>query len=150
MESFPEGELRTRLLEVMDVMSDRAVIDYRATEGNIAIIHYTFAGEQDEDAGYKEERMRDVCGGVCFKEFVLFFGECVQYYITEETASGSELRTSGVLRKNDILGSDEGSRFGLISDMIVSNTLQDYDTFDKLYDEYYKKEFLNKKLFRLK
>ena len=54
-----------------------------------------------------------------------------------------------MLRKNDVLGSDEGSKFGLISDMIVSNTLQDYDTFDKLYDEYYKKEFLNKKLFRL-
>ena len=148
-ESFPEGELRTRLLEVMDVMSDRAVIDYRATEGNSAVIHYTFASEQDENAGYKEERMRDVCGGVCFKEFVLFFGECVQYYITEETATGSELRTSGVLRKNDVLGSEDGSKFGLISDMIVSNTLQDYDTFDKLYDEYYKKEFLNKKLFRL-
>ena len=93
--------------------------------------------------------MRDVCGGVCFKEFVLFFGECVQYYITEETATGSELKTSGVLRKTDVLGSAEGSVFGLISDMLVSNTLQDYDTFDKLYDEYYKKEFLNKKLFSL-
>ncbi|MCR4793099.1 MAG: DUF5717 family protein [Lachnospiraceae bacterium] len=148
-ESFPEGELRTELLEVMDVMSDRTVIDYRATEGGSAVIHYTFAGDQDEDAGYKEERMRNVCGGVCFKEFVLFFGECVQYYITEETSAGSELRTSGVLRKNDVLGPAEGSRFGLISDMLVSNTLQDYETFDKLYDEYYKKEFLNRKLFRL-
>ena len=48
-----------------------------------------------------------------------------------------------------MLGSAEGSEFGLISDMLVSNTLQDYDTFDKLYDEYYKKEFLNKKLFSL-
>ncbi len=148
-EAFPEGELRTELLEVMDVMSDRTVIDYRATEGNSAVIHYTFTGDQGDYGKYKEERMRDVCGGVCFKEFVLFFGECVQYYITEETASGSELRTSGVLRKNDVLGPAEGSRFGLISDMLISNTLQDYDTFDKLYDEYYKKEFLNKKLFRL-
>lgn len=148
-EAFPEGDLRTDLLEVLDVMHDRTIIDYRASEGNTAIIHYTFAGDSEEDCKYKEERMRDVCGGVCFKEFVLFFGECVQYYITEETAAGSELKTSGVLRKNDVLGASEGSVFGLISDMLVSNTLQDYDTFDKLYDEYYRKEFLNKKLFSL-
>ncbi len=146
---FPEGELRIELLETLDAMCDRTIIDYRASEGNTAVIHYTFADGEGDEGKYKEERMRNVCGGVCFKEFVLFFGECVQYYITEETGAGSELKTSGVLRKNDILGPAEGSRFGLISDMLVSNTLQDYETFDKLYDEYYRKEYLNKKLFSL-
>ncbi|MBO6007043.1 MAG: hypothetical protein J6P78_00585, partial [Lachnospiraceae bacterium] len=148
-DSFPEGELRMKLLEVLDVMCDRTIIDYRASEGNTAIIHYTFASDSGETGKYREERMREVCGGVCFKEFILFFGECVQYYITEETGNASELRTSGVLRKNDVLGPTEGTRFGLISDMLVSNTLQDGETFDKLYDEYYQKEYMNKKLFSL-
>ena len=148
-DSFPEGELRMKLLEVLDVMCDRTIIDYRASEGNSAVIHYTFASDSGETGKYREERMREVCGGVCFKEFILFFGECVQYYITEETGAGSELRTSGVLRKNDVLGPAEGTRFGLISDMLVSNTLQDGETFDKLYDEYYQKEFMNRKLFSL-
>ncbi len=148
-DSFPEGELRMKLLEVMDVMCDRTVIDYRASEGNTAVIHYTYAEDDSDQCKYKEERMREVCGGVCFKEFVLFYGESIQYYITEETHSGSELKTSGVLRKNDIPGAALGSRFGLISDMIMSNAMSDYETFDKLYDEYYKKEYLNKKLFRL-
>ena len=148
-ESFPEGETRTRLLEVLDVMCDRTIIDYRVSEGGGAIIHYTFADPDSDDGDYKEERMREVCGGVCFKEFVLFFGESIQYYITEETSNGSELKTSGVLRKNDYLGPEGNSRFGIISDMLVSNTMKDFDTFDRLYAEYYKKEFLNRKLFKL-
>jgi hypothetical protein len=148
-DSFPEGDLRMKLLEVLDVMCDRTIIDYRASEGNSAVIHYTFANDSGDTGKYREERMREVCGGVCFKEFILFFGECVQYYITEETGNGSELRTSGVLRKNDVLGPAEGTRFGLISDMLVSNTLQDGETFDKLYDEYYQKEYMNRKLFSL-
>ena len=148
-ESFPQGDLRTALLEVMDVMCDRTIIDYRVSEGGSAIIHYTFADPDADDGDYKEERMREVCGGVCFKEFVLFFGESIQYYITEETSSGSELKTSGVLRKNDYLGPEGNSRFGIISDMLVSNTMKDFDTFDRLYAEYYKKEFLNRKLFKL-
>ncbi len=148
-ESFPAGELRNKLVSVLDVMCDRTIIDFRVNEGNTAVIHYTFA-EADGDGGdYKEERMREVCGGVCFKEFVLFFGESIQYYITEETSSSSELKTSGVLRKNDYLGPESNSRFGLISDMLVSNTMKDFDTFDRLYAEYYRKEFLNRKLFKL-
>ena len=47
------------------------------------------------------------------------------------------------------MGPAEGTRFGLISDMLVSNTLQDGQTFDKLYDEYYQKEYMNRKLFSL-
>ena len=148
-ESFPAGDLRLKLIEVLDVMCDRTIIDYRVSEGNTAVIHYTYVEAGSEDGKYKEERMREVCGGVCFKEFVLFYGESVQYYITEDSTGGSELKTSGVLRKNDYLGPETSSRFGLISDMLVSNTMHEFDTFDRLYSEYYRKEFLNSKLFKL-
>ena len=43
---------------------------------------------QDEGSPEKEystEEMRDMFAGICIKEFVVFFGERLQYYITEES-----------------------------------------------------------------
>ena len=34
--------------------------------------------------GYRQEEMKDMFGGVYAKPFVLFFGEKLQYYISEE------------------------------------------------------------------
>ncbi len=88
--------------------------------------------------------------GVFFKELVLFFGESLQYYITEEQGGEEQLTESGTLQKSDIRGSEADSRYHLVNDIIISKTLQDFDTMDHLLEEYYRKEFLNGRLFELK
>ncbi len=146
---FPAGEQKDRLENILDEMKDRTIVDYRCRPGNLVKIHYMMVGEKDEEKGYTEEYMRDVCGGVCFKEFVLFFGESLQYYITEEQEGSSELTASGDLQKSDIAGAGSGTRYDMINDMLISNTLQDYDTFDHLLYDYHRKEYLNRELFRV-
>ena len=94
--------------------------------------------------------MKEVYSGVFFKEFILFFGESLQYYITEEKNGEEQLTESGTLQKSDIRGKENDSRYQLVNDIVISKTLQDYDTMDKLLEEYYRKEFLNSRLFELK
>ncbi len=131
------------------VMDDRTIIEYRARPGVKARIHYVMLHENGESDEYMSEYMREVYAGVFFKEFILFFGENLQYYIMEEDENGEQLTESGNIQKSDIVNGNGGNRYDLINDMIISKTLQDYDTLDGLMEEYFRKDYLNEKLFKL-
>ena len=94
--------------------------------------------------------MKEAFGGVFFKEFVLFFGESLQYYITEERNGEEMLTESGSLQRSDGSGYEEESRYRMINDIVISQSMEDFDTMDNLLEEYLKKEFLNEKLFVLR
>ena len=136
---------------VQQELADKTVVEYRADPGSRASIHYVITHDGGESEEYVAEYMREVYGGVCFKEFILFFGESLQYYITEEKDEGeARLTESGTLQKSDIRGDGSDSRYQLVNDIVISRTLQDMDTMDNLLEEYYRKEFLNGRLFQLK
>lgn len=134
---------------VMKQFGDKTIIEYRAHPEAKAILHYMIEGGLSESGEYHTEEMRNVFGGVCSKEFILFFGESLQYYIMEERDGKGQLTESNEIQKSDIYEDGMQSRFGMINDMVISETLQDYDTVDALLEEYYKKEFENRHLFKL-
>lgn len=135
---------------VVQEMADKTIIEYRAEPGTRVCIHYVLLHENGESDEYSLEYMREAYAGVYFKEFILFFGENLQYYITEEKGGEEQLTESGTLRKNDIRGNEAESRYHLVNDIVLSKTLEDFDTMDNLLEEYYKKEFINGRLFELK
>ncbi len=135
--------------DLQQELADKTIIEYRAAPGSRACIHYVMIYENGESDEYKAEYMRDVYGGVCFKEFVLFFGESLQYYITEEQGGEEQLTESGTLQNSDTAAGGESGRFQVLNDIMLSKGLEDYDTMDNLMEEYYRKEFLNGQLFTL-
>lgn len=139
----------TEYPDLQQELVDKTIIEYRAAPGSKACIHYVMLYENGESDEYKAEYMRDVYGGVCFKEFVLFFGESLQYYITEERGGEEQLTESGTLQNSDAAANGEGGRYHILNDIVLSRALEDYDTMDNLLEEYYKKEFLNGQLFIL-
>ena len=72
--------------------------------------------------------MRDVYGGVCTKEFVLFFGETLQYYVTEEADGEEQLTESDSVQKSEMDYVRQESRFDKINDVIISRTMEDYES----------------------
>lgn len=130
-------------------LADKTIIEYSVHPGGRAKIHYVVLHDNGEAQEYLSEYMRDVYGGVCFKEFVLFFGETLQYYIMEESDGEEQLTESGNVQKSDIRNASDNSKYSLINDMVISKTLQDYDTLDGLLEEYYRKEYYNEQLFEL-
>ena len=135
---------------VAQEMADKTIIEYRADPQTKVCIHYVLLHENGESDEYSSEYMREVYAGVFFKEFILFFGENLQYYITEECGGEEQLTESGTLQKSDIRGSEAESRYHLVNDIVISKTLEDFDTMDHLLEEYYRKEFLNGRLFEVK
>ena len=133
------------LMELMD----KTIVEYRGRPGAKVTIHYIIQQEGNEEAEYRTELMREVFGGVCFKEFILFFGESLQYYITEEWNGEEQLTESGDLQKSDIHGKNPDWRYEMINDILVSCVLEDFDTLDGLMDQYYRREYLGENLFAL-
>ncbi len=131
-------------------LADRTIIEYRTDPRARACIHYTILDENGESDGYRSEYMRDVYGGVFVKDFVLFFGESLQYYITEEKDGNAELTESATIQKSEAGAAEEDSRYRLLNDIAMAGSLQDFDTMDDLLEEYYRRDFMNSRLFALK
>ena len=131
-------------------LADRTIIEYRTDPRARACIHYTVLDENGESEGYRTEYMRDVYGGVFVKDFVLFFGESLQYYITEEKDGKAQLTESATIQKSDAGAVEEDSRYRLLNDIVMARSMQDYDTMDNLLGEYYRRDFMNSRLFTLK
>ncbi|MCM1087084.1 MAG: DUF5717 family protein [Muribaculaceae bacterium] len=135
-------------LPAVDMLQDKTILEYRAREGRRVVIHYKILREDGGEAEYCEEKMRDVFAGICVKDFILFFGEKLQYYITEMEDGVEKVTQSGTAGINDAGSIEhENSRFHMINDIMIGRTLQDYDTVDALLEEYYKKDFIVEKLF---
>ena len=57
---------------------------------------------------------------------------------------------SGKLQRSDTRTQEREGRFGRINDMVISSSLQDYDGLDQKLEAFYRTEYLNRQLFRLK
>lgn len=139
----------TDCASLLQEFEDKTIIEYRAVPGANVRIHYLIMHEDGQAEEYQTEQMNPVCGSVYVREFVLFFGESLQYYITEESGGVERLTESSHLQKSDIHDGSDSSKHGMINDMVISKTLQDYDTLDKLLEEYYRREYWNEQLFHL-
>lgn len=136
-------------LPQMGQFCDKSIIEYRTTPGTKCIVHYI--SSEDENEEYKTAPMQEMYRGIYDASFILFFGEQIQYYITEENYNGrgEKLTESGAISKNDIVQETIVGRYSIINDIMIGKTLQDYDTVDRLLSEYYRKRFMTNKLFRM-
>ncbi|MCM1386334.1 MAG: DUF5717 family protein, partial [Bacillus sp. (in: Bacteria)] len=144
---LPQFKEYQSYLPALDLLQDKSIVEYRAAPGHRVTINYLLQQEGDDGKEYSQETMKDMFAGICVKEFVLFFGERLQYYIKESSDKGEQLTQSGTINVSDSNAPHTLSRFHMLNDIMIGKTLQDYDTVDKLLEEYYKKDFMADKLF---
>lgn len=134
-------------MPMIESLRDKTFVEYKTLPGSKVMIHYTIGRGRYTEVQYRQEVMRDMYGGVYVKSFVLFYGEKLQYYITEEIDGKEQHMESDSIGSSDIMQEDEEDRFSMINDIAVSLSLQDYCTADKLLEEYNKKEFIVSQIF---
>ncbi len=127
-------------------LADETMIEYRTAPGRRVSLHYVMQTE-DAEGTYVTEPMTDMYEGIHVKSLVLFFGETLQYYITEETAEGEQLTESATISKNDMSAANSGTRYSDVNDLVIAGTLQDYSGFHKMAAAYEEKSFLSERLF---
>lgn len=137
------------LIPELSAFEDKAIIEYRTNPANKVIIHYILEDADSTEDTYKTEEMRNMFGGVFSKEFVLFFGENLQYYITEEKGNTEQLTISDSVSISESADIENESRYSMLNDMVVSKTLQDDETLIKLMEEYVEADLFATQLFKI-
>lgn len=139
------ARLDYRLLEKY-FLYDKAFLQYESTPGTHVVLHYS----RDEDGEeFNSEDMVEMYDGIYVKTFVIFCGELIRYYITEEHDNSIEVKESNRLTCNNIPGDNDHSRYNLINEMIISDTLSDETTLKSNIDEYKRLDAATKQLFKL-
>lgn len=139
------ARLDYRLLEKY-FLYDKAFLQYESTPRAHVVLHYS----RDEDGEeFNSEDMVEMYDGIYVKTFVIFFGELIRYYITEEHDNSIEVKESNRLTCNNIPGDNDHSRYNLINEMIISDTLSDETTLKSNIDEYKRLDAATKQLFKL-
>ncbi len=125
---------------------DKVFLEYRAKPHKRVVLHYS----RDEDGeDFTAEEMTEAYEGIFVKPFIMFFGETVRYYISEEYAGEVEVTESSRISNNDVYGEKDESRYSLINQMLISNTLYDEDALKQDMVQYAEYEEVTKKVFRL-
>ena len=125
---------------------DKVFLQYESTPGAHVVLHYS----RDEDGEeFNSEDMVEMYDGIYVKAFVIFFGELIRYYITEEHDNSIEVKESNRLTCSNIPGDNDHSRYDLINEMIISDTLSDETTLKSNIDEYKRLDAATKQLFKL-
>lgn len=139
------------LVPELSMMQDRVTLEYKANNKCKVCLHYVFSKDgEEQDSEYRKEELHGIYGRVFTKAFILFFGESVQYYITEEYAGQERLTESGTIQNSDMSKETSYSKYNMINDIAIARTLQDYDTVGQLMNELYKKEYMVDNLFGMK
>lgn len=143
---FPYYKEYADKISFMRQFMDKTMIRYRLENGGRAVIHYLLEGSDGE---YVMQEMKEMFGGICVKQFILFFGEKLQYYITETEEGKEHLTESGTLSRSDTDREQKESKYSLINDIAIGRALDDENTMGDLLHEYFEREFMVEKLFHI-
>ena len=118
---------------------DKKIVEYHTNPKNKVLIHYILETGSLKEQTYTIKEMREVCGGIFVQEFILFYGENVQYYITEEYAGEQSVTESSNATLSDTNiseVSDRQSRYTMLNDMLVSFEMHEEGTLSEMAAEY--------------
>lgn len=125
---------------------DKIFLEYRTNPGKRVLLHYRL--EQD-NGNYSNEEMNEVFEGIYVKDFTLFFGETVEYYVTEEEGAESKVMESNRLVNRDVCEYAGRSRYEMMNAMLMEQTLGEENELKQLMWRYDRHEKMNEKLFHM-
>ena len=138
------------MVEEISLWADKTFIEHKANPNSRITLHYVLESEEEENVTYRKEEMKNMFGGVFSKQFTMFFGENLQYYITEDCKGKEHLSKSLVIQKNDITMGGKETRYDVMNDMLISKALNDEESLLNLMELYIRKKQVTEKIFKLK
>ena len=128
--------------------TDRAFVEYRANADSRVIMHYAIERENSDNPEYRKEEMDNLYYGFFVKDFILFAGDSVAYYITEESGNKEQLTLSATLKKDKDAPVDIPWRYEVLNSAVQKREEgRDTECGDVLM-EYARLDFITKQLFK--
>ena len=124
---------------------ERHYVEYHSNPSACVKIHYCL---NEDDGDYKEELMKDMGYGIFVSSFILFYGEALQYYISEESEDDYTITESGELSIDPEIGGGAESGYQRINLIITAKEMNDPKTMIKVLESYIKSEYISRELFK--
>ena len=135
------------------IMQDKTIVEYHTNPRNRVMIHYVLGQENTAAHNYISKEMTDVCNGVFVMEFVIFYGEEIQYYITEECQGEQTITESAGLTLDDgdaVKEEGRESRYSMLNDIMMAYEMKENSTLSEMATEYMLKTKLGQMVFKAK
>lgn len=123
---------------------DKFFLEYHAKPNCRVKVNYRM-----DKGAYLTEDLVEMYDGIYVKEFILFFGETVQYYITESEGMESAVIESNCISNNDVLENDNDGRYVRLNEMLLQNTLGDRELLKHQMKNYYGMTMVTDEVFKL-
>ena len=122
--------------------ANKTIVEYYTDPINNIEINYVL-----NKGSYVIEPMKRMFEGIFVKDFQLFFGEKLQYYISETNSVSKQLVESGEIIKDELTEYDSGSAYQLLNDIMLSYNQQEEETLISLMRTYENKKSIVDKMF---
>lgn len=122
---------------------DKYFLEYHTAPGQRVIVHFRMGGN-----AYEQEDLTEMYDGIYVREFTLFFGETVQYYIEEESGPQTQVSESNCISNRDILA-QSGGRYARLNEMLLQITLEEPQILKRQMKQYYGMMRVTEEVFKL-
>lgn len=129
-------------------MDDKQFVEARYPANAKVNIHYCLEKDEEETPVFKSEPMRNMYQGIFVKEFLLFYGETLRYYLTVETAKETIQTEEKTLMMEEAF-QEGNSKYQLLNQMLAGQKLLQYEKTEDAMQEYLVRERLAEKMFSL-
>ncbi len=130
-------------------INDRIFVEYVTDPAHKVTIHYRLEGKSTSDEFISED-MKNIYLGIHMKEFILFYNESIQYYVTEENEEGQVAVTESVnVRLDNSMKLEEDTRYNHINFMLTALEVQDDKTLIESLSNYYRVNYVVSKAFKI-
>ncbi|MDF2951830.1 MAG: hypothetical protein K0S18_1413 [Anaerocolumna sp.] len=130
-------------------LNNKCFVEYKTNPAHKVRIHYQIEDKNNLEE-YVNEEMKNVFMGIFVTDFVVFYSENIQYYITEEDEEGQVGINQSFHIKLDgnCLIEDADTSYHLINYILTAIDMQDEKTVMESMEQYIKTKFLISKLFQ--
>lgn len=103
-------------LQLQHQILDKEMIEYHGKKHQKIVVHY----KKKEEQGYQTQILREIYDGVYVGMFVLFFGDDMQYYLTEQSDMEEIILGSDVCKSSSYTRYPKGSRYDRLNDILMA------------------------------
>ncbi len=136
-----------RNMRIPQSMYDKFYVEYRTNPKHKVFIHYSLEGEEI-NGEYCVEEMNNLYYGIFVKEFILFQGETLQYYISEIIDGKEVITKSQTVTIEPEMQQYEENNYHRINQIIEARELRDEATMNRLLETYVKLDYSIDAMFR--
>lgn len=113
-------------INLPEYICDKCYIEYNADPNIQVDIHYLIDSDESNES-FVTETMKDVYMGIRVKEFMIFYGERLQYYISEKGLMEDKI-TESINVGVDAEHEEDNSRYSKINLCLISREMKDEKT----------------------